>query len=63
MQDTDGEGEGKVPALHSMESQAERVRRSLVMLDVKLPPIALPDGVHSQSFSGENIPVTLTSLL
>ena len=62
MQDTDGEGEGEAPASHSMESQAERVRRSLVILDVQLPSIALPDGVHSQSFTGEHIPVILTSL-
>lgn len=34
------------------ESQAERVRQSLVMLDVHLPAIALPDGVHCRAFVG-----------
>ena len=34
------------------ESQAERVRQSLVMLDIHLPAIALPDGVHCRAFVG-----------
>ncbi len=52
VQESDGEGEGEAPALHAVESQGERVRRSLVMLDVNLPSIALPDGVHCRSFTG-----------
>jgi hypothetical protein len=50
--DGEGEGEGEAPAAHAVESQGERVRRSLVMLDVNLPSIALPDGVHCRSFTG-----------
>ncbi len=38
------------------ESQGERVRRSLVMLDVHLPSIALPDGVHCRAFVGVVLP-------
>lgn len=34
------------------ESQGELVRRSLVMMDVQLPSIALPDGVHCRAFIG-----------
>jgi hypothetical protein len=34
------------------EDQGERVRRSLVMMDVNLPSIALPDGVHCRAFTG-----------
>jgi hypothetical protein len=34
------------------EGQGERVRRSLVMMDVNLPSIALPDGVHCRAFTG-----------
>ena len=39
-------------ALGGQDSQGERVRRSLVTLDNHLPSIALPDGVHSRSFTG-----------
>lgn len=49
------EGEGEAPASQPMESQAERVRRSLVTLDVNLPSIALPDGVHSRAFAGGSL--------
>ncbi len=51
-QETDEEGEDEAPAAHLVESQAERVRRSLVTLDINLPSIALPDGVHCRSFTG-----------
>ena len=45
--------EGSVEAPADVEeSQGERVRRSLVMLDVHLPSIALPDGVHCRAFVG-----------
>ncbi|EIE24624.1 DegP-type protease [Coccomyxa subellipsoidea C-169] len=37
------------------ESQAERVRQSLVMLDIHLPAIALPDGVHCRAFVGNGV--------
>lgn len=52
LQESDGEGEGEAPAAYAVESQGERVRRSLVMLDVNLPSIALPDGVHCRAFTG-----------
>ena len=35
-----------------MEGLGERLRASLVLLDVNLPAIALPDGVHCRSFTG-----------
>lgn len=59
VQETDEEGEGEAPASHLVESQAERVRRSLVTLDINMPSIALPDGVHCRSFTGASPPVTL----
>ena len=52
LQESDEEGEGEALAAHAVESRGERVRRSLVMLDVNLPSIALPDGVHCRSFTG-----------
>lgn len=49
--------EGTVEAPVDLEeSQGERVRRSLVMLDVHLPSIALPDGVHCRAFVGVQLP-------
>lgn len=45
------EGAEEVP-FDIAEDQGERVRRSLVMMDVNLPSIALPDGVHCRAFTG-----------
>ena len=50
-QDLDLTPEDEVPAVVE-ESQGERLRRSLVLLDVHLPAVALPDGVHCRAFTG-----------
>ena len=50
-QDADLEPEEEVPA-EVEEGQGERLRRSLVLLDVNLPAVALPDGVHCRAFTG-----------
>ena len=41
------------------EGLGERLRASLVLLDVNLPAIALPDGVHGRSFTGAPRPPIL----
>lgn len=46
-----------------MEDLGERLRASLVLLDVNLPAIALPDGVHCRSFTGTSPPPTAWPLL
>lgn len=50
-QGLDLELEDEVPAVVE-EGQGERLRRSLVLLDVNLPAVALPDGVHCRAFTG-----------
>lgn len=40
------------PAPCQVEGQGERLRSSLVILDVNLPSVALPDGVHCRAFTG-----------
>lgn len=58
LQDDDEECTGGAPGEAAMESQGARVRRSLVVLDVSLPSIALPDGVHSRAFTGAGLPAS-----
>lgn len=45
------EEEQQLPA-DVTEGLGERLRSSLVLLDVNLPAIALPDGVHCRAFTG-----------